>query len=140
MPQRKIFTKCFFVITCLLISAFQVFPQTSVSYLTEPSISPDNKEIAFVSGGDIWTVSTSGGTAQILVSHEATEGRPVYSPDGKKLAFTSNRSGNMDIYVLDFATNNLTRVLITILPTILMRGRGTANGFIFIRRIRIFSG
>ena len=78
--------------------------------MTEPTISPDNNEIAFVSGGDIWTVPSTGGTAHILVSHRATEGRPVYSPDGKKLAFTSNRTGNGDIYILDFATNNLTRI------------------------------
>ncbi len=94
----------------ILLFSVQIFAQTSVSYLNEPAISPDNKEIAFVSGGDIWTVAGDGGTAQILVSHEATEGKPIYSPDGKKLAFTSDRTGNTDIYVLDFATNNLTRV------------------------------
>ncbi len=109
MLNRKLFISLFTVFF-VFICTFQIFPQTSVSYMTEPSLSPDNKEIVFVSGGDIWSVPGSGGTANILVSHEATEGRPMFSPDGKKLAFTSNRSGNTDIYVLDFATNNLSRV------------------------------
>lgn len=108
MLQRKFFVGISFVF--VLLFAFQTFAQTSVPYMTEPALSPDRSEIAFVSGGDIWTVSSNGGTAQILVSHPATEGRPVYSPDGKKLAFISDRTGNRDIYVLDLTTNNLTRI------------------------------
>ncbi len=98
------------ILISLSMFGVSALAQTSIPYLTEPAISPDNKEIAFVSGGDIWTVPASGGTAQILVSHRATEGRPVYSPDGEKLAFISNRTGNRDIYVLDFATNRLSRI------------------------------
>lgn len=77
---------------------------------TEPAISPDRGEIAFVSGGDIWTVPAAGGDAQLLVSHPATESRPLYSPDGRQLAFVSTRSGNGDIYVLDLAGGSLRRV------------------------------
>lgn len=78
--------------------------------MTEPSMSPDRKEIAFVSGGDIWTVSATGGAASLLVSHPATESRPLYSPDGKRLAFTSNRTGAGDIYVLNLETGDLQRM------------------------------
>ncbi len=84
--------------------------------MTEPSISPDRREIAFVSGGDIWSVPTGGGTAQLLVSHPATESRPVYSPDGKRLAFVSNRTGAGDIYILDFSTNDLQRLTFDTAP------------------------
>src|SRR4030095_10605703 len=79
-------------------------------YFTEPSLSPDRKEIAFVSGGDIWTVPSTGGVAALLVSHAATEPRPLYSPDGKQLAFISTRTGNGDIYVLMLATGDLKRI------------------------------
>ena len=78
--------------------------------LAEPSISPDRREIAFVSGGDIWTVAASGGDARLLVSHAATESRPLYSPDGRRLAFSSTRSGNGDVYVLTFASGDLRRL------------------------------
>jgi Tol biopolymer transport system component/C-terminal processing protease CtpA/Prc len=81
-----------------------------VPYFTEPSISPDRAEIAFVSGGDIWTVPLAGGEARLLVSHSATEARPVYSPDGRRLAFTSTRTGGGDIYVLAFDSGELRRV------------------------------
>ncbi|MGH9418501.1 MAG: peptidase S41, partial [Thermoanaerobaculia bacterium] len=78
--------------------------------LSEPSLSPDHREIVFASGGDIWTVPTSGGDARLLVSHPATERRPFFSPDGTRLAFTSTRTGNGDIYVLTLATGDLTRI------------------------------
>ena len=76
----------------------------------EPGISPDGAEIAFVSGGDIWTVPSSGGEARLLVSHPATESWPHYSPDGKYLAFTSTRTGNGDAYVVVLATGELKRL------------------------------
>jgi tricorn protease len=78
--------------------------------LAEPSPSPDHREIAFVSGGDIWTVPFGGGEARLLVSNPATESRPLYSPDGMQLAFVSNRTGNGDLYVLTLATGDTRRV------------------------------
>lgn len=82
----------------------------SVPSFAEPALSPDRSEIAFVSGGDIWTVPAAGGEARLLVSHPATESRPLYSPDGRRLAFISNRTGNGDIYVLTFDTGDLRRL------------------------------
>ena len=76
----------------------------------EPGISPDGSTIAFVSGGDIWEVPSRGGDARLLVSHPATESRPLYSPDGTRLAFTSTRTGNGDVYVLAIASGDLSRL------------------------------
>ena len=113
-------------VLCLLISAvinlnLAVFAQlrpeqsgalaiTPQPYFTEPALSPDRKEIAFVSGGDIWTVPAVGGTASLLVSNSANEARPLYSPDGRQLAFISSRTGNGDIYLLTLATGELKRL------------------------------
>jgi Tol biopolymer transport system component/C-terminal processing protease CtpA/Prc len=81
-----------------------------VPSLAEPGISADGSTIAFVNGGDIWEVSAAGGDARLLVSHPATESRPMYSPDGARLAFTSTRTGNGDIYALTLATGELARL------------------------------
>jgi Tol biopolymer transport system component/C-terminal processing protease CtpA/Prc len=85
-------------------------PAAARPYFYEPAVSPDRAEIAFVSGGDIWTVPSAGGEARLLVSHPATEYRPLYSPDGSRLAFTSARTGNGDLYVLTFETGELQRL------------------------------
>jgi tricorn protease len=82
---------------------------TALPSFAEPAPSPDGSEIAFVSGGDIWTVPAAGGEARLLVSHSATESRPLYSPDGRRLAFVSTRTGGGDVYVLTFATGELRR-------------------------------
>jgi tricorn protease len=84
--------------------------QLPLPALGDPGLSPDGAEISFVSGGDIWTVPSSGGEARLLVSHPATESRPVYSPAGDQLAFVSTRTGNGDIYILSFRTGEVRRL------------------------------
>jgi tricorn protease len=79
-------------------------------YFYEPSLSPVTGEVAFVSGGDIWTVPASGGDARLLVSNPANDTRPLFSPDGKQLAFMSNRTGNEDIFVLTLASGDVRRI------------------------------
>ena len=79
-------------------------------YLTEPSLCPTRPEVAFVSGGDIWVVPAKGGEAHLLISHPAEESRPLYSPDGARLAFVSTRTGGGDIYVLTLASGELKRL------------------------------
>jgi len=82
-------------------------PPPPLASFGEPAISPDRTEIAVVSGGDIWTVPINGGDARLLVSHEANESRPIYSPDGTRLAFVSDRTGGGDIYILTLASGAL---------------------------------
>lgn len=101
---RKIVPFLTFVFALFSLQTF------AAPYLTEPAISPDRREIAFVSGGDIWTVSAAGGTAALLVSHPATESKPLFSPDGRRLAFISTRTGGGDIYILNLETNDLQRL------------------------------
>ncbi|MEO8218398.1 MAG: peptidase S41, partial [Acidobacteriota bacterium] len=100
----------FFLAVAIAVSAFPAAPLPPQPSMYDPALSPDGSQIAFVSGGDIWTVAASGGQARLLVSHPATESRPLYSPDGKSLAFVSTRTGNGDIYVMSLTTGQLARV------------------------------
>ena len=98
----------------LLASTTLAAPRTQAQEarpaFAEPTLSPDGALIAFASGGDIWEVAANGGVARPLVTDAATEARPLYSPDGTKLAFTSTRGGNANIYVLDLASGAVTRL------------------------------
>lgn len=102
---------CFVAVALAAFSARgqEASPKATPSY-SEPAISPNGAEIAFVSGGDIWTVPSGGREARLLVSNPATESRPLYSPDGRQLAFVSTRSGNGDIYVLNIETGAVQRL------------------------------
>src|SRR5262249_26011367 len=67
---------------------------------TEPTIS--GREIVFVYGGYLWSVSRAGGEARQLTTggHESS---PYFSPDGKWIAFTGQYDGNDDVYVMPAA-------------------------------------
>ena len=102
---------CAFVFTTAPLSGQRPAPPAEpLGSYAEPAISPDRSEIAFVSGGDVWTVAASGGEARLLVAHPANESRPIYAPDGRSLAFVSDRSGGGDIYVLTLASGALRHV------------------------------
>ncbi len=64
------------------------------------SISPDGKEIAFTYKGDIFVVPTEGGRARQITSNPAYDTAPVWSPDGKTIAFASDRKGSFDVYTV----------------------------------------
>ena len=73
----------------------------SPRWLRDVAISPDGKTVAFTYKGDIFTVPVAGGSARQLTSNPAYESAPVWSPDGQRLAFRSNREGSDDIFVVD---------------------------------------
>ena len=57
--------------------------------------------IALLTRGDIYTVPTTGGKATQLTTHPAHDTRPVWSPDGKQIAFASDRNGNFDVFIMN---------------------------------------
>ncbi|MCX6207356.1 MAG: S41 family peptidase [Bacteroidetes bacterium] len=70
------------------------------NWLRYSAISPDGKTVAFTYKGDLYRVPSSGGTAIPLTLHEAHDFMPVWSNDGKQIAFASDRFGNFDIFVI----------------------------------------
>lgn len=71
-----------------------------IRFARTPDISPDGKVVAFSYLGDIWTVETIGGVARPVTMHQAHDLNPVFSPDGRMLAFSSNRHGGYDVFVV----------------------------------------
>ena len=63
-----------------------------------PSLS--STQIAFDFAGEIWTVPRDGGDARRLISGQLRNYRPLFSPDGSKIAFTGVLDGNADVYVV----------------------------------------
>ena len=69
-------------------------------WLRYPVISPDGSEIVFSYMGDLYKVSSDGGRAVQLTTHPARDYKPVWSRDGKQIAFASNRYGNFDVHII----------------------------------------
>ncbi|MEK6615800.1 MAG: amidohydrolase family protein [Bacteroidota bacterium] len=64
-------------------------------------VSPDGKEIVFDLLGDIYSMPISGGEAKLLRGGHAIEVQPRFSPDGKKISFTSDSSGGDNIWFMN---------------------------------------
>jgi Tol biopolymer transport system component len=56
--------------------------------------------IAFHSEGDVWTVPRSGSPAVKLTEHEGPDGAPIWSPDGREIAYISIREGQQDVWIV----------------------------------------
>ncbi|MBW3553722.1 MAG: PDZ domain-containing protein, partial [Gemmatimonadetes bacterium] len=76
--------------------------------LRQPTVSATH--IAFAHGGDLWIAERSGGEARRLTSTPATEGDPHFSPDGRRIAFTSDRTGANVVYVVGVEGGEPTRL------------------------------
>ena len=84
----------------VLIMGIQSFGQSTPGWLRYSAISPDGKTIVFTYKGDLYRVPASGGAAIALTTHEAHDFMPVWSHDGKSIAFASDRYGNFDIFII----------------------------------------
>src|SRR5258708_13696797 len=75
-------------------------PQSAPLWLRYPAISPDGKNIAFSFEGHVFIVPSAGGVAQPLTAGPAHDTSPVWSPDGKLIAFASDRYGPYNIFLI----------------------------------------
>jgi tricorn protease len=77
----------------------------SLCYAADPPLllqhpTVNETQIVFAYAGDLWSVSREGGVAERLTAGVGTKSRPVFSPDGREIAFTANYDGNLDVYVV----------------------------------------
>lgn len=84
--------------------------QDNSDWFRQAAISPSGESILFSYQGDIYTVPSQGGSARPLTIHSAWEGHPVWSHDGQKIAFASDRHGNLDVFVMPATGGKATRL------------------------------
>jgi tricorn protease len=88
-----------FVLSLSLLIAASASAQTDrPQLLQKPTLS--RTQIVFVYAGDLWTVAREGGDASRLTTGVGIETDPLFSPDGRWIAFTGEYDGNTDIYVV----------------------------------------
>lgn len=73
-------------------------------------VSPDGKTIAFDMLGDIYTMPITGGKATNIASGMAWEMQPRFSPDGSRIAFTSDRAGGDNIWTMNVDGSDMKQV------------------------------
>ena len=79
-------------------------------WLRDVMVSPDGQQVLFCYKGDIYKVSTKGGTAVQLTTQDSYECSPVWSADGKQIAFASDRHGNLDVFTMAADGGSATRL------------------------------
>ncbi len=104
--------------TILILSLFVIISTIKISdaglaqekplLMRQPAMS--RTHIVFVYAGDLWIVNREGGEASRLTAGVGTETNPLFSPNGKTVAFTGEYDGNVDIYTVP-ATGGVPRRL-----------------------------
>jgi len=97
-PLEKIMKKIYLPAIALLFVASFVATAKEARLVRYPHY--HQGRVAFGYLGDIWTADETGQNVQRLTVHKARDVYPRFSPDGKWIAFSSDRSGNLDVFLI----------------------------------------
>jgi tricorn protease len=88
-----------FSVLFLFVFALPVFAQTNAPLLIT-RVAVNQTHVAFTYAGKIWLVNRNGGAARRLTDTPNEEGNPVFSPDGKRIAFSRSNGNDWDVFVI----------------------------------------
>jgi dipeptidyl aminopeptidase/acylaminoacyl peptidase len=119
--MNRVILRCGFAFVWFLAASISAFAQDGAKHpitftdlismhrVAEPQVSPNGKWVAYTvatpdmeanrNASNIWVVATAGG-AEIQLTRSGHDSSPVWSPDGKSIAFLSSRSGDSQVYLL----------------------------------------
>tara|TARA_R110002111_G_scaffold169391_1_gene235278 strand:+ start:3671 stop:6940 length:3270 start_codon:yes stop_codon:yes gene_type:complete len=95
--QLKTYLQTSYLVTLFLLSSLITFAQ-GTRLLRQPDISATH--ITYTYGSDIWVSALNSSEAKRITSTAAVESNPYFSPDGNWIAFSSNRAGKNNVYVV----------------------------------------
>jgi len=88
------------LLTLLLLIMLNLLSALEAPFASDPGISPDGTEVCFVFDNDLWIVPFEGGIPRRITNTPSREWNPQWSPDGKLIAFSSNRDGQVYVYTM----------------------------------------
>ena len=94
----KTFFKFLLILICLVPLFSNASIQQNTKLLSQPAIS--NSHIAFIYAEDLWIANRDGSNPRRLTIDEGRESTPIFSPDGKLIAFEAEYDGNTDVYIV----------------------------------------
>jgi Tol biopolymer transport system component/C-terminal processing protease CtpA/Prc len=114
MPRSSHARACLLTALLLLLASLTPASRSSADaaplWLRYTAISPDGQTILFCYKGDIYAVPAAGGTATPRTLGESYEFAPVWSHDGKSIAFASDGYGDFDVFVMPATGGEATRL------------------------------
>lgn len=79
---------------------------TELHGIAAPAVSPDGKSMVFEWINDLWIASTDGGEAVRVERNPARDTYPLFTPDGKRIVFSSDRTGSMQVFSIPAGGGN----------------------------------
>jgi tricorn protease len=85
-------------LTLLLCFSSFALDTRDTRFLTQPAVS--QSQVAFLYANDLWIAGIDGSNPRRLTADHGVESNPVFSPDGRTIAFSAQYEGNTDVYVV----------------------------------------